>query len=193
MRFPSDEMYGSRLIAAEAFKARLLTSLPYSVLETDDTRESLVFWDTQGGDFPERPEDQENTSGNTSSRALYMTDSKSNEMEATLVKMHVKKLIAAGVQVGDIAVVKPYNGQLALLAQDLKEQFPGIELGSVDGLQGRGKEAVVVSLVRSNPEHEVGFLTEKRRLNGKCFNFLFHLHRAAILRFFVAISIFHCT
>ena len=32
MRFPSDEMYGSRLIAAEAVKARLLTSLPYLVL-----------------------------------------------------------------------------------------------------------------------------------------------------------------
>lgn len=169
MRFPSDEMYGSRLIAAEAAKARLLTSLPYPVLETDDTREPLVFWDTQGGDFPERPEDEENTS--SSNRALLMTDSKSNDMEAALVNMHVKRLIAAGVQAGDIAVVTPYNGQLALLAHDLKEEFPGIELGSVDGFQGREKEAVVVSLVRSNPEHEVGFLAERRRLNGKCSGF----------------------
>lgn len=170
MRFPSDEMYDSRLIAAEAVKARLLISLPYLVLETDDTREPLVFWDTQGGDFPERPEDEENTDGSkTSSKALLMTDSKSNEMEAALVKMHVKKLIAAGVQAEDIAVVTPYNGQLALLAHDLKEQFPGIELGSVDGFQGREKEAVVVSLVRSNPKHEVGFLSENRRLNGKYF------------------------
>lgn len=56
--------------------------------------------------------------------------------------------------------------QLAILAP-LKDAFPGIELGSVDGFQGREKEAVVVTLVRSNPDGEVGFLGEKRRLNGE--------------------------
>lgn len=68
-----------------------------------------------------------------------------------------------------------WRDQLAALAS-LKEKFPGIELGSVDGFQGREKEAVIVSLVRSNPDGEVGFLGEKRRLNGKsCVKAIFAL------------------
>ncbi|MCJ1263899.1 hypothetical protein MMC22_003769 [Lobaria immixta] len=167
MRFPSDEMYDSRLLAASSVKSRLLATLPYPVQETDDTREPLVFWDTQGGDFPEKAEEVENRDDKRSgSKGALMSDSKSNDMEAALVRLHIRNLVEAGVLAEDIAVVTPYNGQLALLAQDLKEAFPGIELGSVDGFQGREKEAVVVSLVRSNPAHEVGFLAEKRRLNG---------------------------
>jgi hypothetical protein len=65
--------------------------------------------------------------------------------------------------------------QLALLAGMLKEAYPGIELGSVDGFQGREKEAVIVSTVRSNPDREVGFLGEKRRLNGEYPPRIFHL------------------
>lgn len=163
MRFPSDEMYEGKLEAGDAVKARLLKDLPYEVQDTDDTREPLVFYDTQGGDFPEKAEDD---GADKKSKGAIMSDSKSNEMEAAIVRMHVKNLIVAGVQPDDIAIVTPYNAQLALLSHDLKERFPGIELGSVDGFQGREKEAVIVSLVRSNPEHEVGFLAEKRRLNG---------------------------
>ena len=164
MRFPSDEMYESKLIAADAVKARLLTGLPYDVQDTDDTREPLLFYDTQGGDFPERAEDE---NADKTSKGAMLSDSKSNEMEAVLVNIHVQNLVNAGVLPEDIAIVTPYNAQLALLTHDLKERFPGIESGSVDGFQGREKEAVIVSLVRSNPEHEVGFLAEKRRLNGQ--------------------------
>lgn len=161
MCFPSDELYNSALIAAEHVKTRLLQDLPYDVAETEDTREALVFIDTQGGDFPERTEDE-----SVGKKSVILGDSKSNEMEAAIVKMHVGKLVAAGVNADDIAVVTPYNAQLAVLSRLLKEPYPGMELGSVDGFQGREKEAVIVSLVRSNPAHEVGFLGEKRRLNG---------------------------
>ncbi|KAK4152435.1 DNA-binding protein smubp-2 [Chaetomidium leptoderma] len=168
MRFPSDELYEGKLIAADAVKARLLKDLPYEVETADDTTEPLVFIDTQGGDFPEKNEDEQDTGGGGGSKKLTKSslygDSKSNEMEAALVRQHVRSLVDAGVKPEDIAVVTPYNAQLAVLAP-LKEAFPGIELGSVDGFQGREKEAVIVSLVRSNADGEVGFLGEKRRLN----------------------------
>lgn len=160
--FPSAALYESKLVAADAVKERLLVDLPYEVFETDDTREPLVFWDTQGGDFLEKTEDEDEAK----SKGNLLGESKSNENEAAIVKMHVQNLVDAGVKTEDIAVVTPYNGQLSILSQLLKEKFLGIELGSIDGFQGREKEAVIVSLVRSNSEHEVGFLGEKRRLNG---------------------------
>ncbi|KAL9108502.1 MAG: hypothetical protein Q9227_006717 [Pyrenula ochraceoflavens] len=162
MKFPSDELYESRLVAADSVKSRLLKDLPYTVSETDDTREPLVFFDTQGGDFPEKAEED-----TPLTKSTLLGDSKSNEMEAALVEMHVENLINAGVRDSDIAVITPYNGQLAVLSGLLREKFPGLELGSVDGFQGREKEAVIVGLVRSNADREVGFLGEKRRLNGK--------------------------
>ncbi|KXH47303.1 hypothetical protein CSAL01_08460 [Colletotrichum salicis] len=165
MRFPSGELYEGKLIAAEAVKERLLKDLPYEVEDTEDTNEPLIFIDTQGGDYPERSEDDDKDAVKKAKFSLH-GESKSNEMEGALVRQHVQKLVDAGVRPEDIAVVTPYNAQLAILAT-LKEQFPGIELGSVDGFQGREKEAVIVSLVRSNSVGEVGFLGEKRRLNGK--------------------------
>ena len=177
MRFPSDELYDSKLIAAPAVASRLLTNLPYEVQETDDTKEPLVFYDTQGGDFPEAttssPDDSSANSNNATNnkkptKTSLLNDSKSNPSEALLVRHHVRNLVDAGVKPEHIAVVTPYNAQLAYLAHELhmKERFPGLELGSVDGFQGREKEAVVVCLVRSNGEGEVGFLSERRRLNG---------------------------
>lgn len=112
MRFPSDELYESKLIAADSVKERLLKDLPYKVLETEDTSEPLVFWDTQGGDFPEKTED-EGVIGK-GAKGMSLGDSKSNEAEAALVKMHVGNLIEAGIHAEDIAVVTPYNAQVRI-------------------------------------------------------------------------------
>jgi DNA polymerase alpha-associated DNA helicase A len=164
MAFPSAELYDNKLTAAESVKTRLLTDLPYNVTETDDTREPLVFWDTQGGDFLEETEDDE--VGKKAGPGISLGESKSNRGEAAVVVMHVRSLLTAGVRPEDVAVITPYNAQLALLSRLLSgdEATARIELGSVDGFQGREKDAVVVSLVRSGAD--VGFLSEKRRLNG---------------------------
>ena len=65
-----------------------------------------------------------------------------------------------------MAVIAPYDGQVqrlrVLLAARCEE---GLEVDTVDGFQGREKEAVVVSLTRANEDGEVGFLSDVRRMN----------------------------
>lgn len=114
MKFPSEELYESKLVAAEAVKARLLSDLP-GVNETDDTKEPLIYFDTQGGDFPEKAEDD-----NIGKGGKGISDSKSNEMEVALVTMHVGKLVDAGLQPEDIAVITPYNAQVSLVSLSLR-------------------------------------------------------------------------
>ncbi|KAH0311386.1 DNA helicase, partial [Aureobasidium melanogenum] len=90
--FPSAALYESKLMAAESVKARLLKDLPYDVEETEDTTEPVVFWDTQGGEFHEKTDDDDEPK----SRSSLLGESKSNELEAAIVKKHVQNLVDAG-------------------------------------------------------------------------------------------------
>lgn len=127
MRFPSDELYESKLVAAEAVKTRLLTELSYDVEGTEDTIEPLIFFDTQGGDFPEKSEEE---SVDKKAGRGMLGESKSNEMEAALVRRHVQNLVDAGLKPEDIAVVTPYNAQVRMIALPSAQLpfLPGIML-----------------------------------------------------------------
>jgi superfamily I DNA and/or RNA helicase len=92
-----------------------------------------------------------------------VNDSRRNPQEAELVAKQVRALLDAGLSPEQIAVIAPYSAQVKLLRDALA--LPGLEIDSVDGFQGREKEAVVFSMVRSNPEGEVGFLADVRRTN----------------------------
>lgn len=163
MAFPSLELYDSALIAAPEVAGHLLTTLPYPVAETEATMAPLLFIDTQGGEFPEDPATDPATAKST--RLALSSESKSNRLEARLVALHVEALVDAGVKECDIAVLTPYNAQVALIAALVRERYHGVEVNSVDSFQGREKEAVVISLVRSNEKRETGFLKDVRRIN----------------------------
>lgn len=75
----------------------------------------------------------------------------------------VRLLLESGLSPEDISAIAPYAAQVRLLRELLP--IAGLEIDSVDGFQGREKEAVVRSLVRSNNEGEIGFLADVRRLN----------------------------
>ncbi len=95
--------------------------------------------------------------------------SKVNEAEAAAACDAVSALLDGG-QCGpaDIAVVTPYAAQVRLirrLTKKLVSAPPFVEVSSTDGFQGREKEAVVFSAVRSNDFGTVGFVSDWRRVN----------------------------
>jgi hypothetical protein len=83
----------------------------------------------------------------------------------------------------DIGVIAPYAAQVSLLTrlfrrdsryaerfqitlgQKRAAQLAAVEIGTVDGFEGREKEVVVFSTVRNNPRGQLGFLADRRRLN----------------------------
>ncbi len=148
MNFSSREFYGGQLIADETVRHHVLADLP-NVQRDAETEEAFLYLDTAGRGFEEKLEPG--------------SESRYNLEEANLVLRHLKKLLERSVRPEQIAVVSPYSAQVRLIAS--RSPDPGIEVDSVDGFQGREKEAVIVSLVRSNTEGEMGFLTDTRRMN----------------------------
>ena len=156
MRFPNEEFYGGRLKADESVKDITLSDLgvedpefgsPWD--EILDPKEPLVFVDTSK--CPNKWERQRKGSF-----------SRENPLEAEIVKEIVDKSLKMGVKGDWIGVITPYEDQVDLLRSILGEI---VEINTVDGYQGREKEVIVISFVRSNKKGDLGFLTDLRRLN----------------------------
>lgn len=140
MAFPSAAMYGGALRAHPAVADRAVDDAPLEVVDTSG-----------------RGLEEETPEG---------SDSKQNPGEADLVAAEVARLLALGLGPDRIAVISPYDAQVQRLRQALAAEVErGLEVDTVDGFQGREKEAVIVSLVRSNDSGEVGFLADVRRMN----------------------------
>lgn len=88
-----------------------------------------------------------------------------NETEAQIVQQIVSAMLASGVNTRSIGIISQYRAQLRVLQRMLRER-PGLEIMTADKAQGRDKECIIVSLVRSNDRQLVGDLLEDwRRLN----------------------------
>ncbi|XP_036619740.1 DNA-binding protein SMUBP-2 [Trichosurus vulpecula] len=150
MQWASEELYHGQLTAHPSVAGHLLKDLP-GVTPSEETSVPLLLIDTAGCGLLELEDKDEQSKGNPG--------------EVRIVSLHIQALVDAGVQVGDVAVIAPYNLQVDLLRQELSSKYPQLEIRSVDGFQGREKEAVILSFVRSNRKGEVGFLAEDRRIN----------------------------
>ncbi len=72
--------------------------------------------------------------------------------EADIIAHLYRKLIGFGVNSKDIAILTPYSKQVTYIKNVLAEQqLLAPEVSTVDGIQGREKECIIISLVRSNP------------------------------------------
>ncbi|CAI5700818.1 unnamed protein product [Peronospora effusa] len=157
----SQAMYKGELKSFEGVAKRMLHELPHVNITKDDELldATLLLLDTAGCELEEDADDDEGKEHS------ILRLSKSNEGEARVVARHVRALLAAGLKEDEIAVITPYNKQVQILKALLLESYPKLEIRSVDGFQGCEKEAVVMSLVRSNALRQVGFLSDDRRMN----------------------------
>ncbi|MFW6190179.1 MAG: ATP-binding protein, partial [Candidatus Bipolaricaulota bacterium] len=90
------------------------------------------------------------------------SNSRENETEARLVSLLVTPLLEK-LDPREIGIISPYDDQVDLLNSQIGKE--NLEIKTVDGFQGREKEVIIISFVRSNPENQLGFLTDVRRLN----------------------------
>lgn len=114
---------------------------------------SLVFLDSSGTDTAEET----------------FEGSLGNPWEADFVFGILKRILDSGISPERIAILTPYRYQRYLIKNRIEElsadRKNSIEVETVDSFQGREMEIVLFSLVRSNPEGQVGFLSERRRWN----------------------------
>lgn len=152
MEFPNVEFYGGKIKAHKSVENISLKDLGifegkskvHSWLDPD---KPVVFIDTSK--CPDKFEKQ-----------FADSPSKYNELECRIVERIVREMLRMGVKKEWIGVITPYDDQVDLLRRRVS-----VETSTVDGFQGREKEIIIISFVRSNPAKEIGFLKDLRRLN----------------------------
>ncbi len=164
MRFPSISKYAGQLVASPAVAGHTLEDLG---VQPDPLRDKpLWLLDTAGKDWLEQRTDFEPGGSLNNMPAFQFDPSTFNSGNAERVAAEARRLLSRGLPPTEIAVIAAYSAQARRLRELLREErAAGLEIGTVDGFQGREKEAVIVDLVRSNETGEIGFLANTRRMN----------------------------
>ncbi len=165
MGFSNDYFYGGKLIAHESNEARGL----------DIEGETAVrFLDTAGAGFEEKSNPETNSRYNPDEYLLLAT--------YLYGYRHQFSLSAEEDEEGDatetakalppwptLALISPYREQVEQMRNEVKEDpllsQLDIVVHTIDGFQGQERDWVILSLVRSNPNGEIGFLKDYRRMN----------------------------
>ncbi|TVU46299.1 hypothetical protein EJB05_05825 [Eragrostis curvula] len=151
MNWSSKELYSNKIKAHSSVAGHMLYDLE-EVKCSSSTEPTIILIDTTGCDMEEVKDEEESTM---------------NEGEAAVSIAHAKLLVESGVHASDIGIITPYSAQVTCLKmmRNKDAKLKDLEISTVDGFQGREKEAIIISMVRSNSKKEVGFLSDHRRMN----------------------------
>ncbi len=143
MKFPNEEFYNNHLKSDSSVDEITIND----ILSSNKNEEAMLFIDTS-----KVIDNEEN----------HLKDSKSiiNEVEAEIAIKTANNYLNNGIEEEDIGIISPYADQVKII----QNQTP-VEVKTVDGFQGREKEIIIISTVRSNNNGNIGFLKDLRRLN----------------------------
>jgi predicted DNA helicase len=156
MGFSSLYFYNEDLKAAESVAKKTLSDLGINIKSDEFIVDKalkpeypVVFLDTLNMEAEER--------------SLNGSNSYDNPVESEIVLDIIDRAVKISIAEEDIAVISPYKDQVDFLNQH--NHYKDVEIDTVDAFQGREKELVIFTAVRSNKENNIGFLRDLRRLN----------------------------
>ena len=184
MRFSSDWFYGGKVESAPQIKYRSVLDYDHPITWIDTSNEENQIT-IEGEDVPE---DSASTSSSVSAanqnsdlnfKEQFVGESfgRINKAEAELTlltlaeyftKIGKQRVLGDSIDVG---IISPYRAQVQYLKKLIKkyEFFKPyrrlISVNTVDGFQGQERDVILISLVRSNDEGQIGFLKDLRRMN----------------------------
>lgn len=184
MRFSSDWFYGGKVESAPQIKYRSVLDYDHPITWIDTSNEENQIT-IEGEDTPE---DSASTSSSVSAanqnsdlnfKEQFVGESfgRINKAEAELTlltlaeyftKIGKQRVLEERIDVG---IISPYRAQVQYLKKLIKkyEFFKPyrrlISVNTVDGFQGQERDVILISLVRSNDEGQIGFLKDLRRMN----------------------------
>lgn len=184
MRFSSDWFYGGKVESAPQIKYRSVLDYdhPITWIDTSDKENQITI---EGEDAPEDSASassaasaaNQNSDLNFKEQFVGESFGRINKAEAELTlltlaeyftKIGKQRVLEERIDVG---IISPYRAQVQYLKKLIKkyEFFKPyrrlISVNTVDGFQGQERDVILISLVRSNDEGQIGFLKDLRRMN----------------------------
>ena len=170
MRFSSDWFYHNMVESAPEVKYRSILDLDLPMTWIDTGSEQLAAFTGS-----EQRGSGQGAAASGSSVALQASLSNASEAELTLLSLQAyfeligkERILSERLDVG---IISPYRAQVQLLRRLIrKREFfkpfrTLISVNTVDGFQGQERDIIIISLVRSNDEGQIGFLRDLRRMN----------------------------